>query len=477
MQRLVKILELYRNTQLGKTGHGIFADATGNDAAKMAEIGVYIDRESMHRDPFPDANSNRANLGFLPVRSVAPDSNPAIHGPRHDPEFSKRGFHPMLQRVNKAAHIRVACLQIQNDIADPLPRTVIGMPATPARIIDWKFLTEQFRRIGTVSRSVEWWMLKQPDQLPGIAGLNRGIALFHFGERFGISDRFRGEAPFNVIASYHRNFVHFCWPGGKGKQSRNGFGNEKMKLNYMQCWNGAMALLGAHKEAILAISGVFIFLPTLLFAQYVVPPVINGDEDMNALVAIYSAYFNENAFSILASNLATSFGGLAIYFALAPSRHSTVAEDLIAALKIFVIYLLANLLIALVSLPGFLLFIVPGLYLTCRFIVVPVVLADQGERNPVELLKRSWSVTRNNGFSILLFILIIAVVGTITIGVLEAVTGVIAGLATAGTGWPFVENLVAALTGTAFQLVLTAVIVSIYIELTGKQADVGAVTT
>ncbi|PIX65194.1 MAG: hypothetical protein COZ43_09820 [Sphingomonadales bacterium CG_4_10_14_3_um_filter_58_15] len=246
-----------------------------------------------------------------------------------------------------------------------------------------------------------------------------------------------------------------------------------MKLNYMQCWNGAMALLGAHKEAILAIVGVFIFLPTLLFAEFVIPPVVNGDEDMNALVAIYSAYFNSNALSIMASNLAVSFGGLAVYFALAPSRASTVAEDLIAALKVFLIYLIANLLSALVSLPGFILFIIPGLYLTCRFILIPVVIADQGERNPIELLKKSWATTNNNGFSILFFILIIAVVGTITIGVLEAVTGIIAGLATGGTGWPFIENLVAALTGTAFQLILTAVITSIYIELTGNKANLG----
>ncbi len=248
-----------------------------------------------------------------------------------------------------------------------------------------------------------------------------------------------------------------------------------MKLNYMQCWNGAMALLLAHKEAILAIAGVFIFLPTLLFAQFVVPPVFNGDEDGTAMLAIYSTYFSENSLSIMASNLVISFGSLAIYFALAPSRNGTVAENLVAALKIFLIYLLANLAIGLIALPGFILFIIPGLYLTARFIVVPVVIVDQRERNPIEALKRGWSLTKGNGFSILLFVAIIAVVGTITIGVLEAVTGVISRLATGGAGWPFIENLVAALTGTAFQLVLAAVITSIYIELRGKKAEVSEI--
>ena len=97
-----------------------------------------------------------------------------------------------------------------------------------------------------------------------------------------------------------------------------------MKLDYMQCWNGAMALLGAHKEAILAIAGVFLFLPTFLFAQFVAQPVFTGDEDINGLAVVYSAYFSENALSIIASNLVISFGGLAIYFALAPTRSQKI---------------------------------------------------------------------------------------------------------------------------------------------------------
>ncbi|NRD88870.1 hypothetical protein C8024_04455 [Sphingopyxis sp. BSNA05] len=140
-----------------------------------------------------------------------------------------------------------------------------------------------------------------------------------------------------------------------------------MKLDYMQCWNGAMALLAAHKEAVIAIAGVFLFLPTLLFAQYVAPPILTGEEDSNALIAIYMAYFNDNALAILASNLVMSFGALAIYFALVPSRSHTVADNLTAALKFLLIYLLANLLSGLIILPGLMLFILPGLYLAAAW--------------------------------------------------------------------------------------------------------------
>ncbi|MEO9600954.1 hypothetical protein [Parasphingorhabdus sp.] len=245
-----------------------------------------------------------------------------------------------------------------------------------------------------------------------------------------------------------------------------------MKLNFMQCWNGAMALLGAHKEAILAIAGVFLFLPALLFAQFVDQPIVNGDENMDALAAIYSAYFNENYLSIIVSNLAMAIGSLAIVFSLAPSRDNTVAENLSAALAAFLFYLMANILSVLVILPGMILFVIPGLYLACRFILVPVVIAEEGERHPVALLKRSWAVTKDNGFSILFFLLIIVIVGAIAAGAVQILIGIVAGLFTGGLGWPFIENLVAAITNTALQLVVIAIYVSIYMELTSKQADV-----
>jgi len=475
LQRFVKLLQRDRNPHLSQTGHRIFADSAGNDAAEMAEIRVDIDRKAVHRHPFADADTDRANLRFPPVGRVAPDADPAIHRPCVHPKFCQRRYHPVFQCMDKAPHIRTAIPQVEYDIAHPLSGPVIGMAPPASGLVDGKCLAEQFGRIGAGARGIERRMFQQPDQFLRLTDLDSSVAPFHLFESGGIFNLFGRNPPFDVIGAVHRNFVHFCTSGGKGLQMRNGSGNEIMKLNYMQCWNGAMSLLGANKEAVLAIAGVFIFLPTLLFAQFVVPPVFTGEEDGNAMLAIYSAYFSENSFSIMASNLVISFGSLAIYLALAPSRNSTVAEDLVAALKLFLIYLLANLAIAFIVLPGFLLFIIPGLYLTARFILVPVVIVDQWERNPIEAIRKSWSLTSKNGFSILLFILIIAVVGMITVGVLEAVTGVVTGLATGGAGWPFIENLVAALAGTAFQLVIAAVITSIYVELTGRKTAVNEV--
>ena len=144
----------------------------------------------------------------------------------------------------------------------------------------------------------------------------------------------------------------------------------------------------------------------------------------------------------------------------------------ILVIQVFIFFFIATLLTGFATLAGMLLFIVPGLYIARRLILVPMFFADAGQRSPIEVLKQSWYATKENGFSILLFIFIIAIVGVITMGVLQAVIGVVTGLATSGVGWPLLENLVAALTGTAFQLIIAALIVSIYIQLTGKKFNV-----
>lgn len=236
-----------------------------------------------------------------------------------------------------------------------------------------------------------------------------------------------------------------------------------------------MAIFRDHKEAILAIAGVFVFLPTLLMAQFVGQPAIDGGEDLNAVAAAYSAHFSQNAVAIILSNLLISFGGFVIFMTVARSHSGTVADDLSKGLRLFVIFLLANILTGLATFAGFMLLIIPGVYIACRLVLVPIIIADQGERNPLESLKTSWYMTKGNGFSILLFILIIAIVGAITVSVAQMIVGVIVGIATSGEGWALIDNLVSALGSTALQLLFTLIIASIYDQLSQNNSQVGDV--
>ncbi|MEP3227432.1 MAG: glycerophosphoryl diester phosphodiesterase membrane domain-containing protein [Parasphingorhabdus sp.] len=248
-----------------------------------------------------------------------------------------------------------------------------------------------------------------------------------------------------------------------------------MKLNFMDCWNGTLAILRAHKEAIIAISGVFVFLPTLLMAQFVGQPALQGTEDLNAAMSAYSTFFQDNATAIILSNLIISFGGFVIFFTIARAHSGTLADDLGKAMRFFLFFLLANILTGLITLAGFMLFIIPGFYVACRMALVPIVIADQEERNPLEAVKKSWAITKDNGFSILLLVLIIAIIGAITVGVIQMIVGLIIGVATGGAGWALLENIVSALGSAVLGVLFTALIASIYNQLTGKGSNVAEV--
>lgn len=245
-----------------------------------------------------------------------------------------------------------------------------------------------------------------------------------------------------------------------------------MKLDYMVCWNDAMAMLSNNKEAVAAIAGVFIFLPSMMWAYFIGEPPIEGITDPQQVQAAQLAFLVDNSFSLALSNLVAGFGSLSLYVLLAPNRRETVGDVLKAALGLFLFFLLANIIVAFGLLFGFLLFIVPGLYLLGRFSLVPMVIADQEERNPIEAVKKNWELTKGNGWSILLFLAMIILVGGITVLVAGLVVGLIVGLASGGAGWPFFENLFTSALGAVFQVILIAVIAAMYRQLTGKSQNV-----
>ncbi len=233
----------------------------------------------------------------------------------------------------------------------------------------------------------------------------------------------------------------------------------------MACWKDALALLAAHREGALAIAGLFLFLPTLLMAQFVGEPDLAGAEEMSEMLVIYQAFFEANVVPILLSNLFISFGTFAIFVLFAGRSGVTVGDHFAAAGKLFLFYLLANLLTGLATLAGLLAFIVPGLYIAARLALVPMTVAADGLTHPVAAVKRSWELTRNNGLTILLLLFVIIIVGALLVGVIGMIFGLFVMLLTEGDGWPFPVNLVDALLGTLLSLVIVAVIAALHRRL------------
>lgn len=236
-----------------------------------------------------------------------------------------------------------------------------------------------------------------------------------------------------------------------------------------------MALLKQHKEAVLAIAGVFLFLPSVLLAQFVGEPNVEGLVDAEAIQAANLAFFAQNWLAYLLMFIVTAIGSLSIYRLLSPSFSGTVSNALAQAAALAIFFIFTNILVALLMVFGLFLFIVPGLYLFGRLAVVPMVIADENERNPATALQRGWAITRDNGWSTFFFLLIILLVGLVTLMVFSLVIGLVLALLSGGTGWPLALNIISNLLGTGFQILLLANVASIYRQLTGKRTDVAEV--
>lgn len=248
-----------------------------------------------------------------------------------------------------------------------------------------------------------------------------------------------------------------------------------MKLNYMQCWNGALQILRDHKEAILAIAGVFVFLPPLVMGQMVGQPSLEGLTDASEIQAVQFAFLSENWGYLLIANLLVIFGMVTIYVFIAQPANISVNDALNKAAKTFVVFIMANILTAIVTILGLFLFIIPGLYVAARLSLVPMFVAENDDWNPINALEDSWKATKNNGFSILLFLFMVILVALITILVGQMVIGLIIGVATGGTGWLLLQNFFGSLFTTIFQILMIGIVASIYRELTGKSPEVSEV--
>ena len=233
------------------------------------------------------------------------------------------------------------------------------------------------------------------------------------------------------------------------------------KLDYRAVWTDARALLAADKEAIAAIAGFFIFMSAWISA-FLVPPLIveNLDDRYQAVVEI-SRYFEANWRVLVPTMLVTTYGSLSLYVLMSGRRLEKVGDALGIAAALFLPYLLASLLVGWATLAGFFLLIIPGLYLSGRFAILPAVVTQGAGDGINKSVIRTWRVTSNCGWAILFLMLFVAVIVRIFSGVADAAIVAICQSIAGEDGIPIVESAVkalfVALEAVAFILMLVAV--------------------
>jgi hypothetical protein len=240
-----------------------------------------------------------------------------------------------------------------------------------------------------------------------------------------------------------------------------------MRISYSRIWEDTVRLIRAHASLAIALAGVFLFLPGLLMGHFA--PMLEVT-DPNLLVSAFTDYFRENFHWVLLSIILSAAGTLSILMLVFRGGATSVGAAIAAAFGLLLPYVIAVVLTGIPVAIGFMLFILPGLYLMARFLPIgPVIVAD-GERNPIDAIRRTWALTRGHGWAILGLFLLVGVAGLVLMTVVGGIIGLVLHIALPEGLAKFMVLIVSTTTSTALQVVLIFLYAAIYRALTGAKS-------
>lgn len=263
-----------------------------------------------------------------------------------------------------------------------------------------------------------------------------------------------------------------------------------MKLDMGQAWNAATAMLAANRGIVVAIAGVFIFLPYLVLALFL-PQAVQGPAetaDPEVMMAMMQDLYLNNWWAFLLVTVIQGIGMIALLILLTDRRRPTVGEALAKGATGFITYILAQILtgfmIALlivfpivaavgsvtVAVIVGLVAAVAAVYLAIKFSLSAPVVAIEGERNPVQALRRSWQITKGNSLRLLAFYILLM----IAMGVVLVLFTMIFGVVFAAVGGVVEEigiAVVSSLGNSVFAVIFLAVLAAIHRQLAGPGTE------
>jgi hypothetical protein len=249
------------------------------------------------------------------------------------------------------------------------------------------------------------------------------------------------------------------------------------KLDMGKAWTQATALIGANRDLVTVLAGLFLFIPFFVLILALVHSGIDfgdpgSDPDPERIAAQVNALLLGNWWALLLVLIGQLCGCIAILALLGDRSRPTVREVLGMVPRLILPMFGGQLLVGLLTqLPSFLSGLLPGaagaaanfvalpltLYLTVKFTLVSAVIVLENQRNPLEAMRQSWRLTRGNSLRILVFFVLLVMLGAV-IGLLSML---VIGLVTAALG-----ERVSMISNAAFFALLLTIIYTISYALT-----------
>jgi hypothetical protein len=262
-----------------------------------------------------------------------------------------------------------------------------------------------------------------------------------------------------------------------------------MKFDMSAAWRDATAMIGANREVLLVVAGIFFFVPSLILTFAVGDlqelAVAEPDDLQQAMLALYAEW--GWLFGLV--SLATMIGYLALLALLRDHNRPTVGEaikiglvGLLPAIGTYIVLVLGlglvvTVLAALAGLTGSaavgalaVLIIIPVFfYVLVKVSLSGPVIAIEKVYNPFRILARSWRLTKGNSFRLFLFYLLLVVayfVISIVVGLIVAALVVISG----DSIGLMVNALLSGVVGAIAYTVFVAVLAAVHRQLSGPSA-------
>jgi hypothetical protein len=240
-----------------------------------------------------------------------------------------------------------------------------------------------------------------------------------------------------------------------------------MRISYSGIWEDTVRLIRAHASLAAALAGVFLFLPALLIGHFLPMPQVS---DPNELFRVITEHFRANIHWMLLSTILSTAGTLAILMLVFRGGATSVGAAIAAAFGLLLPYFIAVVVTGIPIAIGLLLFLVPGLYLIARLLPLGPLMVAEGERNPVDAIRRTWALTRGHGWAITGLFVLIFVAGFVLMTVVGGIVGLVLHLALPEDLANFLGLIVSTATSTALQVVMIFLYAAIYRALSGAKS-------
>lgn len=234
-----------------------------------------------------------------------------------------------------------------------------------------------------------------------------------------------------------------------------------MPLSYSRTWDDVLALSRGHAELILAIAGVFLFVPALV-GGLVIPDPQTTARDLLGMINERLAHLQQYQLPMLLLALPVALGQAAILALILDPARPTVAQALRTGLFLLVSFFLLNVLVNIATGIGLALLIAPGLYLIGRLLPASPAMAGEHILNPLTAFGRGWKISRKNGWRIFGIVAIVFIVGYALQLAITAVVGITGSFLLPPEGARVARVFVAALLSTVFGTVLLVLAAAVY---------------